>query len=53
MFDFPLTKVDAKTNKVVGQWAGPGGDGMRAGMGSVWLSNLRQGTVWRIPPQQD
>jgi virginiamycin B lyase len=53
MFDFPLTKVDAQTNKVVGQWAGPGGDGLRAGNGSVWLSNLRQGTVWRIPPQQD
>jgi streptogramin lyase len=53
MFDFPLTKVDAKTNKVVGQWAGPGGDGMRAGGGSVWLSNLRLASVWRIPPQQD
>jgi virginiamycin B lyase len=52
MFDFPLTQIDAKTNTVVGQWAGPGGDGMRAGLGSVWLSNLRQGTVWRIPAQQ-
>ncbi len=53
MFDFPLTKIDAKTNKVVGQWAGNGGDGMRVGLGSVWLSNLRQGSVWRIPPQQN
>ena len=52
IFDFPLTQIDAKTNKVVAQWAGPGGDGVRAGLGSVWLSNLRQGTVWRIPPQQ-
>ena len=52
IFDFPLTQIDAKTNKVVAQWAGAGGDGVRAGLGSVWLSNLRQGTVWRIPPQQ-
>lgn len=52
MFDFPLTQVDAKTNKVVNQWAGPGGDGMRAGMGSVWLSNLRLASVYRIPIQQ-
>ena len=52
MFDFPLTQIDAKTNKVVHQWAGQGGDGLRAGLGSVWLSNLRQGTVWRISPAQ-
>jgi len=52
IFDFPLTQIDAKTNKVIAQWAGPGGDGVRAGLGSVWLSNLRQGTVWRIPPSQ-
>jgi virginiamycin B lyase len=52
MFDFPLTQVDPKTNTVVKQWAGQGGDGVRAGQGSVWLSNLRQGNVWRIPPSQ-
>lgn len=50
MFDFPLTQVDAKTNTVVRQWAGQGGDGVRFGHGSVWLSNLRQQNVWRIPP---
>ncbi len=53
IFDFPLTQIDATSNKVVAQWAGPGGDGVRAGLGSVWLSNLRQGTVWRIPPHQE
>ncbi len=53
MFDFPLTQVDPASNKVVKQWAGQGGDGLRAGLGSVWLSNLRQGTVWRISPTQD
>lgn len=49
LFDFPLTQIDVLTNTPVRQWAGPGGDGMRAGGGSVWLSNLRQQTVWRIP----
>jgi virginiamycin B lyase len=48
LFNFPLTKIDAKTDKVIAQWAGPGGDGMRAGGGSVWLSNLQLQTVWRI-----
>ncbi len=48
LFEFPLTQIDPKTNQPVRQWAGPGGDGMRAGGGSVWLSNLRQQTVWRI-----
>lgn len=53
VFDFPLTQVDPATNKVVRQWAGQGGDGLRVGLGSVWLSNLRQGTVWRVDPKQD
>lgn len=52
VFDFPLTRVDPKTNKVVKQWAGEGGDGIRFGFGSVWLSNLRQGNVWRLSPDQ-
>lgn len=52
VFDFPLTQIDAKTNAVVAQWKGNGGDGVRFGFGSVWLSNLRQATVWRIPAQQ-
>ncbi len=52
VFDFPLTRIDAGTNAVTAQWKGNGGDGVRFGFGSVWLSNLRQGTVWRIPTQQ-
>jgi virginiamycin B lyase len=52
LFDFPLTQVDPRTNTVVKQWAGNGGDGVRFGHGSVWLSNLRQQNVWRIPPEQ-
>jgi streptogramin lyase len=49
-FDFPLTRIDTKSNTVVKQWAGSGGDGIRFGLGSIWLSNLRQGNVWRIDP---
>lgn len=52
LFDFPLTQVDPKTNAVVKQWAGKGGDGVRFGHGSVWLSNYMQQNVWRISPDQ-
>jgi virginiamycin B lyase len=52
LFDFPLTQVDVKTNLPLKQWAGKGGDGVRFGFDSVWLSNLMQGTVWRISPEQ-
>jgi virginiamycin B lyase len=52
LFDFPLTQVDPKTNAVAKQWAGKGGDGVRFGHGSVWLSNLMQQNVWRLSPDQ-
>jgi virginiamycin B lyase len=52
LFDFPLTQVDVKTNLPIRQWAGKGGDGVRFGFDSVWLSNLMQGTVWQISPEQ-
>lgn len=52
MFDFPITQIDAATNKVVKQWGGPGGDGIRFGFNSIWLSNGRSGTVSRISPDQ-
>ncbi|MCX6586035.1 MAG: hypothetical protein NTX13_05600 [Acidobacteria bacterium] len=47
-FEHPITKIDVKTNKVVGQWSGPGGDAIQAGNGFVWLSNLREQNVWKI-----
>ncbi len=51
--EFPLTRIDAKTNKVVAQWHGAGGDSVRYAFGSVWLTDLKGGKVWRIPvPEQ-
>ena len=49
VFEFPITRVDAGTNEVTGQWAGPGGDSIRVGHGSIWLTNLKGGVVWRLP----
>ncbi|MBK8177399.1 MAG: hypothetical protein IPK67_00540 [Planctomycetes bacterium] len=51
-FGFPITRVDPATNKVAQQFFGPGGDAIRVGLGSVWLSNLRAGNVWRIDPRR-
>ncbi len=49
-FEFPISRIDPVSGKVVQQFAGPGGDAIRVGLGSVWLSNLREGNVWRIDP---
>lgn len=53
LFDYPLTQIDVKTNKPVKQWTGKGGDGLRFGLGSLWLSNLLQGNVWQITPESE
>jgi streptogramin lyase len=52
VFRFPISRIDPPSNAVVQQWVGPGGDSIRIGHGSVWLSNLAQGTVWRLSPRQ-
>ena len=51
-FDFPISRIDPATNKVVQQFVGKGGDALRVGLGSVWLSNLQAQTVWRIDPKR-
>jgi len=48
VFQVPLSEIDPATNAVVRQWMGAGGDSVRVGHGSVWLSNLREQNVWRI-----
>jgi virginiamycin B lyase len=47
--EFPLTRIDAKANRVVAQWHGKGGDSVRYAFGTVWLTDLKGGKVWRIP----
>jgi virginiamycin B lyase len=46
----PVSRIDPSSNKVTAQLDGPGGDAMRVGHGYVWLSNGREGTVWRFLP---
>jgi YVTN family beta-propeller protein len=48
----PLTRIDATTNKVVRQWVGTGGDSLRFGYGSIWLTDYKKGSLSRIPIQQ-
>lgn len=47
----PLSKIDAATNRVVTQYVGKGGDALRVGLGSLWLSNHELHEVWRIDPK--
>ncbi|WP_395334477.1 hypothetical protein WBP06_23485 [Novosphingobium sp. BL-8H] len=49
MMRTPLTASDARTGKPLCQWQGDGGDSLNVGHGAVWLTNLRSGTVSRIP----
>jgi len=51
-FDVPLTRIETKSNKVTRQWVGRGGDSLRLGHGSVWLTDYRRGLLWRIPLTQ-
>jgi glutamine cyclotransferase len=48
----PLTRIDARTNKVVRQWVGKGGDSLRFGFDSLWLTDYKQGLLSRIPISQ-
>jgi len=48
----PISRIDPITNTVTAQLYGPGGDAMRIGHGYVWLSNGREGRVWRFLPQK-
>lgn len=51
IFRIPMSRIDPATNSVVQQWTGPGGDSIRVGHGSVWLTDLAHGKVWRIDPK--
>ncbi len=51
-FGVPLSRIDPKTNRVVQQFVGEGGDAIRAGRGMVWLSNYKSGIEWRLDPKK-
>jgi virginiamycin B lyase len=46
----PLTRIDATTSKIISQWLGAGGDSIRIGFDSVWLTNYDDGKIWRLSP---
>jgi virginiamycin B lyase len=46
---YPITRIDPASNTVTGQWHGVGGDSIRVGHGSLWLTNLTGAKVWRLP----
>ena len=48
VFNVPLTAIDGNTNTVVRQWVGPGGDSLRFGHNSIWLTDYKRGTLSRI-----
>ncbi len=52
VFDVPLTRIDASTNKVVRQWVGNGGDSLRYGFGSIWLTDYKKGLLSRFPAEE-
>jgi virginiamycin B lyase len=48
VFKFPITKIDPATNTVVQQWHGAGGDSIRYGHGTLWLTSYSGEKVWRL-----
>jgi virginiamycin B lyase len=52
VLQIPISRIDPATNTVIKQWAGAGGDSIRIGHGSVWLTDLAHGKVWRLDLKQ-
>jgi virginiamycin B lyase len=46
----PITRIDATTSKITSQWLGAGGDSIRIGLNSVWLTDYDNGKIWRLSP---
>lgn len=52
VFEVPLSRIDAKTNRVVRQWIGNGGDSLRFGFESLWITDYKNGLLSRIAIQE-
>jgi virginiamycin B lyase len=49
---FPLTRIDSASGKVMQEFWGAGGGAIQYAFNSLWLSNLHEGTLWRIDPRR-
>jgi hypothetical protein len=49
---FPLVRIDPAAEKVAQQFWGEGGGAIQFGFNAIWLSNLKQNTLWRIDPKR-
>jgi virginiamycin B lyase len=47
MSKFPLTVSDAKADRVIRQWTGPGGDSLAVAGDDLWLTDYNAGTLTR------
>src|ERR1022692_1106273 len=45
VFGVPLIRIDATANNVVRQWVGKGGDSLRYGFGSIWITDYKKGLL--------
>lgn len=52
VFQIPLSRIAPETNAVVQQWVGLGGDSIRLGHGSIWLTDFAHGKVFRLNPKK-
>ncbi len=52
VFGVPLTRIDATTNRILKQWVGKGGDSLRFGFDSIWLTDYKKGLLCRISEKQ-
>jgi virginiamycin B lyase len=48
MSKIPLSLIDAGQDRLQCQWAGPGGDALNIGHGSLWLTDYHAGTIERL-----
>jgi virginiamycin B lyase len=52
VFGVPLTRIDATTNRVMKQWIGKGGDSLRFGFDSLWITDYKKGVLSRLAIQE-
>lgn len=50
--NFPLTRIDPAAEKVAQLFRGAGGGAIQIVGNALWLSNLKEKTLWRIDPKR-